>query len=207
MTEPAAPTYHRMPRELTLPAGELLRPFGPADLDQLTDIINANIEHLRPWMPWAQAPVTAESQGEFLTRSAADWQEGSDFVWGIFDGPAILGGPTILGGTTILGGIGLHTRRGPGELEIGYWLRADAQGRGIITAGTRLLAEVAASYDEVDQVVICCDEGNARSAAVPQRLGFTLAAVEEREPLAASETGWHQIWTLPTAVIRAGWPA
>jgi RimJ/RimL family protein N-acetyltransferase len=55
--------------------------------------------------------------------------------------------------------------------------------------------------------VICCDEGNARSAAVPQRLGFTLAAVEEREPLAASETGWHQIWTLPTAVIRAGWPA
>jgi RimJ/RimL family protein N-acetyltransferase len=173
----------------------VLRPFAASDLDQLVDVVNANIGHLKPWMPWAQEPVTATSQGEWLAASGANWAAGTDFVYGIFDGD------------TILGGVGLHTRRGAGQLEIGYWLRADAEGRGLVTAASRLLAEVAASYDEVDQVVICCDEANTRSAAVPKRLGFTLAAVEEREAQAPGETGWHQIWTMPAAVIRDGWPA
>jgi len=185
--------YERMPRQLALPSGELLRPFGFDDLDQLVDVINDDLEHLKPWMPWAQQPVTAESETQFLTGSARNWAEGTDFVYGIVDGGAILGGA------------GLHTRRGPGELEIGYWLRAGAEGRGLATAATRVLAEVAASYDEVAQVVICCDEANVRSAAVPRRLGFTLAAVEQREPLAAGETGWHQVWTMPASAIRAGW--
>jgi RimJ/RimL family protein N-acetyltransferase len=194
MGEPAAPTYHRMPRELALPTGELLRPYGPDDLDQLVDVVNDNLDHLRPWMPWAQQPVTAESQQEFLTASMRNWDDGTDFVYGIVRDGAILGSA------------GLHSRRGPGALEIGYWLRADAQGRGLVTAATRVLAEVAASYDEVHQVVICCDEANLRSAAVPRRLGFTLAAVEEREAQAAGETGWHQIWTIDAAVVRSGWP-
>ena len=185
--------YDRMPRELTLPTGEVLRPFDMSDLDQLVEVVNDNLDHLRPWMPWAQEPVTAESQTEFLTGSARNWADGSDFVWG------------IRASDEILGGIGLHTRRGPGVLEIGYWLRASEQGRGLVTAAARVLAEVAASYDEVDQVAIYCDEANVRSAAVPRRLGFTLAGVAEQEPLAASETGRHQIWTMPAAAIRAGW--
>lgn len=196
MDEPTATTYHRMPRELTLPGGERLRPFRLDDLDQLLDVINADLDHLRPWMPWAQEPATAESETEFLKGSARNWTTGTDFVYAILDD-----------GDVILGGAGLHTRRGPRVLEIGYWLRAGAQGRGLVTAATRLLAEVAASYDEVDEVVICCDEANVRSAAVPRRLGFTLSRVEEREALAAGETGWHEVWTMATAVIRAGWPA
>jgi len=193
-----AVVYDRMPRELTLAGGERLRPFELDDLDQLVEVINAELDHLRPWMPWAQEPATAEAELEFLNGSARNWSAGTDFVYAIVDGGAM---PR----PRILGALGLHNRRGPGALEIGYWLRASAQGRGLATAGSRLLAEVAASYDEVDEVVICCDEANVRSAAVPRRLGFTLAAVEEREPVAAGETGWHQIWTMPAAVIRAGW--
>ena len=195
MGEPTVATYDRMPRELALPSGEQLRAFGLDDLDQLVEVVNAELEHLKPWMPWAQQPVTAEAETEFLTRSAQNWADGTDFVYGIFAGDAILGGS------------GLHTRRGPGVLEIGYWLRASAQGRGLVTAAARVLAEVAASYDEVERVVICCDEANARSAAVPSRLGFTLQGVEEVPPLAAGETGWHQVWTVPADVIRAGWGA
>ncbi len=188
-------TYDRMPHELTLPSGQRLRSFRLDDLDQLVDVINADLDHLRPWMPWAQEPATAESEAEFLKSSLRNWSAGTDFVYAVLDDDG-----------AILGGVGLHSRPGPGALEIGYWLRAGAQGRGLATAATRVLAEVAASYDEVHEVVICCDEANVRSAAVPRRLGFTLSRVEEREPLAAAETGWHQVWTMPTAVVRAGWP-
>lgn len=193
MDEPTPPTYHGMPRELTLPTGEVLRPFGPDDLEQLVAVVNANLDRLRPWMPWAQEPVTLESQREFLERSMREWAEGVDFVYGIFDGD------------TILGGTGLHSRRGPGILEIGYWVSASGEGRGLVTAATRALAEVAASYDDVRDIAIYCDEANVRSAAVPRRLGFTLTAVVEVEPLAAAETGRHQVWTMPTARVRAGW--
>ena len=44
------------------------------------------------------------------------------------------------------------------------------------------------------QMIIVCDEANLRSAAVPQRLGYTLDRVEARAPEAPGETGRMQIW-------------
>ncbi len=41
------------------------------------------------------------------------------------------------------------------------------------------------------------DAGNARSAAVPQRLGYRLARVDTFEPRTRSETGRLQIWVTP----------
>lgn len=193
MSEPSGIRYDGMPRELSLPGGEVLRPFGLDDVGQLVEVVNADLDHLRPWMPWARQPVSEQSQGEFVAASADQWATGTDF------------GYALRRGDEILGAAGLHSRRGPGVLEIGYWIRREEEGRGLVTAAARRLARVAASYDEVHEVVICCDEANTRSAAVPRRLGFTLAAVEECEPLAAGETGWHQVWVLDADVVRYSW--
>ncbi len=49
------------------------------------------------------------------------WTE--TIVYGIFDSNE----------TVVLGGSGLHTRIGPGALEIGYWVQADHIGKGYAT--------------------------------------------------------------------------
>jgi RimJ/RimL family protein N-acetyltransferase len=168
----------------------VLRAYVEDDLDQTVVVVNAELDHLRPWMPWASAPVTVESQREFVNATTEQRRAGTDFSFGLFRAGELIGG------------FGLHGRRGPGVLEIGYWIRAAEQGRGLVTAATRALALAAARVPAVGRVDICCDEANTRSAAVPRRLGFVLAAVEQREPAAAAETGWHQIWSADVETIR-----
>jgi RimJ/RimL family protein N-acetyltransferase len=193
MTDAEGHPYAGMPRRLALPTGEVLRPFEIDDVPGLVRVVNDNLDRLRPWMPWAGETVTVDSQTEFVRSSEDNWAAGTDFVFG------------IVAGDEVLGGTGLHTRRGPDVLEIGYWLRREAEGRGLVTAAARALTVVAASFPHVSSVAICCDEANVRSAAVPPRLGYSLVAVEEREPLAADETGWHQVWSIDADVVRESW--
>lgn len=54
----------------------------------------------------------------------------------------------------------------------GYWLRADATGRGYATEATRAAMAVAAALPGITRLEIRCDPRNTRSAAVPRRLGF-----------------------------------
>src|SRR5204863_4732374 len=73
----------------------------------------------------------------------------------------------------VAGGTGLHLRHGPAAREIGYWLRADLEGQGLMTETVAALTRVAFEVDRVRWVEIRCDPANARSAAIPRRLGYT----------------------------------
>ena len=61
--------------------------------------------------------------------------------------------------------------------ELGYWLAAEAQGRGIITSAAQVLT--AKAFDEMGfhRVEIKCAVGNDKSSAVPKRLGYALEGV------------------------------
>ena len=50
-------------------------------------------------------------------------------------------GTPLANGERMLGGCGLHRRGGPASIEIGYWLRPDAVGRGVMTAAAGALTD------------------------------------------------------------------
>lgn len=177
------PTYGPVPERVDLGGGVALEKPDVALVPQLVEVVNAELDHLRPWMPWAQAPVTLQTQSEFVSNARTQWAAGREFVY------------LLVRDREVLGAVGLHTRRGPGVLEIGYWLRGSEQGKGLATRAAQALVEVATAAGAAE-IAICCDEANVRSAAVPRRLGFTLSAVEDSEPAAAAETGRLQVWTL-----------
>jgi RimJ/RimL family protein N-acetyltransferase len=168
-----------------------LRRWRVEEAALITALVTANIDHLRPWMPWGQRAPSFEEELDFLERMEQAWEERVDFGYAV----------TLATGE-VVGGMGLHTRQGPGTLEIGYWIAAPHTGRGYATAGARALTDAAFALPGVERVEIRCDEANRASAAVPARLGFTLVAVNAREPSAPGETGRGMTW----AVRRPEWP-
>jgi ribosomal-protein-serine acetyltransferase len=56
--------------------------------------------------------------------------------------------------------------------SIGYWISAAAQGRGIVTDAVRAITTHAFEVWDLNRVEIRAAVGNARSAAIPLRLGF-----------------------------------
>ena len=72
-----------------------------------------------------------------------------------------------------LGGLGLHIRSWEiGFFEIGYWLRASAEGHGYMREAVSLLIEFAARDLLASRLEIRCDARNARSAGVAESLGI-----------------------------------
>src|SRR4051794_27605927 len=100
----------RLPGEL---AGVrvVLRRWRTRDASQLTAAVTRNLEHLRPWMPWiAYEPLLDSDRVALFETWERSYLDGGDVVYGVFrDRQAI-------------GGCGLHKRRGPHGLEIGYWI-------------------------------------------------------------------------------------
>ena len=62
--------------------------------------------------------------------------------------------------------------------HIGYAVRPTARGRGIATAATALMLDIA-RLRRIDQVLITCDDDNAASAAVIERNGGVLEDVRD----------------------------
>ena len=182
------------PERIDLADGTYLRWVTVDDAEAVARAVGESLDHLRPWMPWADAQSADPGfQRERLRNHPQQRARREEWQYGIFGRD----------GDGMLGAIGLMTRRGPGTLEIGYWLRADTGGRGLMTKAARALTEAGLRVDGIDQMIIVCDEANARSAAVPQRLGYTLARVETRAPEAPSETGRMQIWVTGRAPARS----
>jgi RimJ/RimL family protein N-acetyltransferase len=190
MTQPAEPPKAlsagiRPPETVDLD-GFHLRRADLADTDALHDAIVASFAELHPWMPWCTEPVEIAQQREFIERSTASWTSQSTFNWLIVDA-----------GGNLIGTIGLMDRIGPGGLEIGYWLRTDATGRGVMTRAAARVTDIALALPGIDRVEIHCDAANVASAAVPRRLGYRLDRETQAEPTAPGESGLSQHWITP----------
>jgi RimJ/RimL family protein N-acetyltransferase len=173
------------PDRVDLDDGTHLRLFSVDDADAVARAVGASLDHLRPWMPWAdKQSASTRFQRDRLRKLPGMARRREEWQYGLFGADD----------TELLGSFGLMTRRGPGTIEIGYWVHVDATGRGHATAAAGALTRVALCVDGVHRVYICCDEANVKSAAVPQRLGFTLTRIESRAPEAPGETGRLMIW-------------
>ncbi|MFN8221808.1 MAG: GNAT family N-acetyltransferase [Gaiellales bacterium] len=144
----------------------VLRCWEPDDAEALLEAINVSLEHLRTWMPWAAfEPTTLGEKRELLSTFRDAFHDGSNFVYGIFDPDE----------RVVLGGTGLHARGGPDELEIGYWIRADATRRGYATEVTAVLTRIVIEHVGLARAVVKVDPLNEPSLGVPRKLGYAEA--------------------------------
>jgi ribosomal-protein-serine acetyltransferase len=64
------------------------------------------------------------------------------------------------------------------KIEIGYWLIEKMTGKGIVTAATRKMVNLAFRNMNMNRVQIRCGVGNSKSSAIPRRLGFKFEGIE-----------------------------
>jgi RimJ/RimL family protein N-acetyltransferase len=150
--------------------------------------IDASLDHLRDWLPWAyQEPEDLELKIERLRQFRGMFDLGQDFVYGIFNTDQ----------TQVVGGTGLHTRAGAGAREIGYWIRKEHINQGLATEATEALTKVAFTIDDVRRVEIHCDPANVRSLAIPRKLGFLHeGTLRQRTTTPDGQARDTMIWTL-----------
>ncbi|HKV86350.1 MAG TPA: GNAT family N-acetyltransferase [Ktedonobacterales bacterium] len=146
----------------------VVRAYRPEDAEALREAVAESRDLLRPWMPFADDHQTIEETRDFILRCQANWLMRHGFTMGVFESRT----------GRLLGGSG-YTPRDWDVLsfEIGYWLRAGAEGHGYITESTRLITDYLFDHLHAQRVQILCDARNTRSAAVPARLGFPREAL------------------------------
>lgn len=142
-----------------------LRPYRPEDAPAVFEAVGESREHLAPWLPWVSSHATIEDTRAFTIRAAAHWKLRDDLTVGIFE----------RGTGRFLGGAGLHRMNwNLRTFEIGYWIRASAQGRGYVRESVELLTRLAFNTLEANRVEIRMDARNVRSRTVAESLGYVL---------------------------------
>lgn len=171
----------------------LVRPYRESDAQVLQEAVAESREHLRPWMPFYNEHQTVEASRDWIIHTKAQLLLREAISLSMWD----------VNTNRYLGGVGIHVHNWDfGYFEIGYWLRATAEGHGYVTEAARLLTDFCFRELNANRVEIRCDERNTRSAAIPRRLGFTQEARLRNEELA---TDGSLRTTLIFSVIPSDW--
>jgi ribosomal-protein-serine acetyltransferase len=137
-----------------------LRSVTERDAAVLDRLIEANRGHLEPFMPWV-AGHAIEGTETFI-RSALRQEAADDGVQTV-----------IVAGGEIVGVAGFHRIDRPNKAtSIGYWLAAESQGEGIVTAAVEALIDHAFTEWDLHRIELRIAPNNVRSRAVAARLGF-----------------------------------
>lgn len=148
--------------EHTLDEDTHLRAIAEPDAEEVFALVDANRAHLREWLPWVDANTEVTHTREFILSAVKQGKDGLGFTC------------AIVHGGRIVGIVGYHPIDWANKsVEIGYWLGSEAVGRGIMTRSCRALIDHAFGALGLNRVAIPAAVGNARSRAIPERLGFT----------------------------------
>ncbi len=131
------------------------------DAQELFALTDSSRNHLREWLPWVDNVQNPSDTTNFIQAALERHAQNNGFQCCIrYDGK-------------IAGVIGFHRIDWANRsTEIGYWLGQQYQGRGIMTNCCRVLIDYAFTEFEINRVEIRVAVGNAKSKAIPQRLGF-----------------------------------
>jgi RimJ/RimL family protein N-acetyltransferase len=171
----------------------VVRVYTVVDAPTICSAVGADLDHLRPWMPWvAFEPMSVSDRVALIDTWTRERLDTGDTTYGVFRGPRLIGGT------------GLHCRATPNVREIGYWIASDEIGRGTATRVAAALTTTALGMAGVDKVEIRHDRNNVRSRRVTVKLGFGLVEERARTPKAAAECGWELRWRTTDAEWNPG---
>jgi ribosomal-protein-serine acetyltransferase len=156
----------RYPSRIPVDEGLELRLVAEGDEEEIFRATEANRAYLREWLPWVDATRSVEDTRAFVARSMDQVRVSDGFQCRILHEGQFAG----------MVGYLYHDWKNL-RTEIGYWLREDLQGRGLMTRSAKALVDFAFINLGLHRVEIRAATDNRRSRAVPERLGFVQEGV------------------------------
>lgn len=156
----------RYPSRIPVDEGLELRLVAEGDEEEIFRVTEANRAYLREWLPWVDATRSVEDTRAFVARSMDQVRVSDGFQCRILHEGQFAG----------MVGYLYHDWKNL-RTEIGYWLRQDLQGRGLMTRSAKALVDFAFVNLGLHRVEIRAATDNRRSRAVPERLGFVQEGV------------------------------
>jgi RimJ/RimL family protein N-acetyltransferase len=136
-----------------------LRPWRKADAAEIVECIDGDPEITR-WLDQVPQP--------YRTRDALAYIRGvGESAFAVTDAKT----------GRVLGSVGVRFSEARDVGEIGYWLRADARGRGAITRAVRIVSGWAFGRGNVDRLQLRADVDNVPSRRAAEKAGFQLEGV------------------------------
>ena len=163
----------------------LLVPLELGDGSELWDAVEGSRWHLERWLPWVPYNNAPEASVRYAEACVSDWDAGRAVRFAIRDRQS----------RELLGVVGLdscvHLHR---SCELGYWLRRDATGRGIMTESARACVDFAFSRMAVHRIRCAAATDNSASLRVIARLGFRFEGIARQAELVGARWLDHAIF-------------
>jgi ribosomal-protein-serine acetyltransferase len=137
-----------------------LAPSATEHARSLWEAVEASLPELTPWMPWA-SDDSYEHNRDFLKMSHDAWQRSEAWTFTIFFEGRAAGTVGLSGFQPLIA-----------SAELGYWLRTDLAGRGLMTEAAA--AVVAFGFEEVGlhRIELHAGVANTGSIRVAEKVGF-----------------------------------
>ena len=146
--------------------GAELRLLEHQHADELFALIDSNRTYLRRWLPEWDVQKSLEECKATIKSSLEQLTANNGFTLGIWwEGR--------LAGVVGAGRVDWENR----ATMLGYWLGEGYQGKGLMTGACRAVIDYLFSELKLHRIEIRCATDNARSCAVPKRLGFSKEGV------------------------------
>jgi ribosomal-protein-serine acetyltransferase len=127
----------------------------------LFHLIQSSKQHIREWLTFADATQKVDDAQEYIERTLKRFAANDGFSCGIWHKGVLVGAIFLL-----------YIDWANKKTEIGYWLSQEHQGSGIMTKSCKALINYVFDELKLNRVEIKAAEGNIKSRAIPERLGF-----------------------------------
>lgn len=153
--------------KLTIDDHSFLERLNLSHVEAIFNAIDQNRKFLRKWLPFVDFTKKISDTERFVRSIIEKVSSNRDEVYVIWYKHEFAG---LIGFKDI--------DRINDKIEIGYWLIEKMTGKGIATAATRKMVNLAFRNMDMNRVVIRCGVGNETSSAIPHRLGFSFEGIE-----------------------------
>src|SRR5712691_10333480 len=133
----------------------------------MTDLILRNQDRLARWEPWAEQPATVDSTRAYIRSALEDFLRGRQISTII----------AVDDGRRFVGRCGMRINPYASSGDVGYWIDAEFEGRGITSRSARALVTSVFNELGLSKVELRTSIANQRSRAVAERLGFVYEGV------------------------------